>query len=224
MSLTVKLRSLGSMRIGVTQRVEYINEYSEVRDCLDQRWSKLLDVLKMTMVPIPNSLSNVENWLDVMKCDAYILTGGNDLADIPNAKNVSIERDRTEVALLKYAKARSLPVLGVCRGFQLINLFFGGQLDRVSGHVASRHSIRVCFDQDNQFMSTNVNSFHNWGISINNLAKDLIPCAYDEDNFIESARHEKLNWLGTMWHPEREAEFKKLDLEILRKLFTEGYT
>ena len=130
---TVKLRSLDNMRIGVTQRVEYITEYSEVRDCLDQRWSNLLEVLKMTIVPIPNSLSNVENWLDVMKCDAYILTGGNDLGDIPNAKNVSIERDRTEVALLKYAKARSLPVLGVCRGFQLINLFLVDNLTEYLG-------------------------------------------------------------------------------------------
>ncbi len=211
------------MRVGVTQRVEYITAYSEVRDCLDQRWSDFLNVLEMTIVPIPNSLTDVEGWLDIMKCDAYILTGGNDLADLPGAKNVSMERDRTEIALLNYAKARSLPVLGVCRGFQLINLFLGGQLEKVTGHSANRHSIRVCFDQDSKFISTKVNSFHDWGISINNLAQHLIPCAYDDDNFIESARHEKLNWLGTMWHPERETKFKKLDLDVLRKLFTEGY-
>ena len=207
------------MRIGVTQRVEYITEYSEVRDCLDRRWSDLLDVLKMTMIPIPNSLKNVEEWLDIMNCDAYILTGGNDLADLPNAKNVSVERDKTEIAILKYSKARSLPVFGVCRGFQLMNLFLGGQLDKVSGHVASRHSIRVSYDQDSKFILTNVNSFHNWGISSKNLAQNFIPCAYDQDNFIESAWHKKLNWIGIMWHPERETKFKKLDLEVLQNLF-----
>ena len=211
------------MRVGITQRVEYVTAYAEARDCLDQRWSELLDVLKMTMVPIPNTLRNVEGWLDVLKCDAYILTGGNDLADLPNAKNVSIERDRTEIALLKYAQSRSLPVFGVCRGLQLINIFFGGQLDRVSGHVAIRHSVRMCFDQGNQSIASNVNSFHEWGISINSLAQQLIPCAYDADNYVEAARHEKLNWLGMMWHPEREEKFKASDLEILRKLFNEGF-
>ena len=211
------------MRVGITQRVEYVTAYAEARDCLDQRWSELLDVLKMTMVPIPNTLRNVEGWLDVLKCDAYILTGGNDLADLPNAKNVFIERDRTEIALLKYAQSRSLPVFGVCRGLQLMNVFFGGQLDRVSGHVANRHLVRMCFDQGNQFIARDVNCFHEWGISINSLAQQLIPCAYDADNYVEAARHEKLNWLGMMWHPERENFFEVSDVEILRKLFNEGF-
>ena len=90
------------MKIGVTQRVEYINDYSETRDCLDQRWFELLDALKMTMIPIPNTLSSINEWLDIMKCDAYILTGGNDLADLPDAKNESIERDKVETAIFKY--------------------------------------------------------------------------------------------------------------------------
>ena len=113
------------MRVGITQRVEHATAYAEIRDCLDQRWCEFLNILGMTMIPIPNTLRNVEGWLDVMKCDAYLLTGGNDLGSLPNAKNVSIERDRTEIALLKYAQSRSKPVFGVCRGLQLINVFFG---------------------------------------------------------------------------------------------------
>ena len=104
-----------------------------------------------------------------------------------------------------------------------MNIFFGGKLEKISGHVASKHSIQICLDQDSQIIKTNVNSYHNWGISKNNLAQQLIPCAYDKDNYIESARHKKLNWLGIMWHPEREESFKTLDIEILRKLFNEGY-
>ena len=211
------------MKIGITQRVEYVATYKESRDCLDQRWSELLNLLKMTMVPIPNTLKNVEEWLDIMKCDAYILTGGNDLSDLPNAKNVSKERDRTEIALLNYAMSHSLPVFGVCRGLQLMNIFFGGKLDRVSGHVANRHLVRTCFDQSDQFITSNVNSFHNWGISINNLAQQLIPCAFDTDDYIEAARHKKLNWLGVMWHPEREEVFESSDIDILQKIFNEGF-
>jgi len=223
MQLTVKLKLSVDMRVGITQRVEYVSAYAEARDCLDQRWSELLNVLKMTLVPIPNTLQNVEEWLDVLQCDAYILTGGNDLADLPNAKNGSVVRDRTEFALLRYAQVQSLPVLGVCRGLQLMNVFCGGQLEMISGHLANRHSVRMCFDQSNQFVTNNVNSFHNWGISKNSLAQQLIPCAYDTENYVEAARHVKLNWLGLMWHPEREEKFEALDLEILRKLFNEGF-
>lgn len=207
------------MRVGITQRVEYIAENSEARDCLDQRWSELLDILEMTIVPIPNTLINIEGWLEDVCCDAYILTGGNDLADLPDAKNVSKQRDKTEIALLKHAQACGLPVIGVCRGFQLINVFLGGKLDKVSGHVATRHSVRLCFDQDDQPDSRTVNSFHEWGISINSLAKQLIPCAFDIDNYVESARHEELNWLGIMWHPEREENIQPLDIKLIRKLF-----
>ena len=52
------------MRVGITQRVEYITDYEEIRDCLDQRWSDLLETLEMTIIPIPNSLTNIEEWLD----------------------------------------------------------------------------------------------------------------------------------------------------------------
>tara|TARA_B110001450_G_C17494392_1_gene429707 strand:- start:75 stop:713 length:639 start_codon:yes stop_codon:yes gene_type:complete len=207
------------MRIGVTQRVEYVTQYAEARDCLDQRWPSLIDKLNMTIVPIPNTLKKIEDWLDTFKCDAYILTGGNDLAELSNAKNISMHRDRTEIALLEYAQSRSLPVLGVCRGLQLINIFFGGALDRISGHVASRHAISSCFDQSDNFITREVNSYHEWGISKNGLAQQLTPCAFDADGYVEAARHKKLNWLGIMWHPEREERFEELDLEILRKLF-----
>jgi N5-(cytidine 5'-diphosphoramidyl)-L-glutamine hydrolase len=211
------------MRVGITQRVEYVTAYAESRDCLDHRWFELLDVLEMTVVPIPNTLRNIEGWIEELKCDAYILTGGNDLANLPNAKNVSVERDRTEIALLKHARARLLPVFGVCRGLQLMNVFLGGQLNRLSGHVAKRHSVHTCFDLGKQFVKRNVNSFHDWGISIDSLAQQLILCAYDTDNYVEAARHEKLNWLGTMWHPEREDKFEAADIEILQKLFNEGF-
>ena len=107
---------------------------------------------------------------------------------------------------------------------QLMNVFFGGKLERVSGHIASRHKIRMYFDEEKQFIERDVNSFHNWGISINGLATQLTPSAYDSKDFIEAARNEKLNWLGIMWHPEREERFEASDLEILTKLFNEGFS
>ena len=206
------------MRVGITQRVEYITDYEEVRDCLDQRWSDLLETLEMKIIPIPNSLTNIEEWLDLMQCDAFILSGGNDLAHLSNAKNISIERDNTEMQILKYAESKSLPVLGVCRGFQVMNVFFGGQLNKLSIEVGSIHKVKMSFDGDNKTEERDLKCFHEWGISANGLAKKLIPCAFDNEDHIEAARHVDLNWIGIMWHPEREDKFHKSDLEIISRV------
>jgi gamma-glutamyl-gamma-aminobutyrate hydrolase PuuD len=207
------------MKLGITQRVEYLTKYNETRDCLDQRWSKLFEKLKINIIPIPNTLRNVEEWQNTIKCDGYVLTGGNDISNLPNAKNTAKERDKTEIALLKNAQSNSLPVFSACRGFQLMNVFLGGELERISGHVAKRHSVHIDFDQNNKSKLKEVNSYHEWGISKDALAKDLIPCAYDNNGYIEAARHKKLNWFGVMWHPEREKKFKAHDISILKNLF-----
>ena len=132
------------MKVGLTQRVDFKEDISEYRDALDQRWIIFLESIGMTPILIPNQLKNVDQWLGSMQCQAYILTGGNDLDGLENAINVSPERDKTELAILEYAKKSNLPVLGVCRGFQFMNIFFGGKLERISGPVSQSHLIGTC--------------------------------------------------------------------------------
>ncbi len=211
------------MKIGITQRVEYNAQNAEVRDCLDHRWISIFDKLNMHIIPIPNKIRKINVWLDNFKCDALILSGGNDLAILPNAKNAFLHRDQTENDILKYAQSKSIPVLGVCRGFQLMNTYFGGSLKKVTGHVATRHNIYWRFNQNEEYIKRDVNSFHEWGVLKNDLSKQLIPCAFDDGGNIEAARHKKLNMLGIMWHPEREKDFNKLDLDIFRMLFSGGF-
>ncbi|MBD73951.1 MAG: hypothetical protein CMM96_00440 [Rickettsiales bacterium] len=112
------------MKVGITQRVDFVSEYSETRDSIDQRWYELFEVLGMNIIPIPNGLKDIKAWLNEMKCDAFILSGGNDIFGLKESKNVSKERDQTEFAILKYSYDLSIPVFGVCRGFQVMNIFF----------------------------------------------------------------------------------------------------
>lgn len=101
--------------VAVTQRVAVEPQHGMRRDCLDQVWVTFLLGCGLTPIPIPNSvdaaLAICEN------VNGIVLTGGNDLAayggDAP-------ERDETETAILDLAERRDIPVLGVCRGMQMI--------------------------------------------------------------------------------------------------------
>lgn len=207
------------MRIGVTQRVEVVEAYGERRDCLDQQWSVLLADLGHTLVPVPNALTRPEAWLEQTSLDGFILTGGNDLARLPNASRPAPERDATEWALLGHARERFLPVLGVCRGFQVMNVYLGGSLVPVSGHVAARHAVAPVSDEAMFSGHFEVNSFHDWGVDEGGLSEALIPALCCDDGTIEAARHVELPWFCMMWHPERENPFFPADLVLLKQIF-----
>jgi putative glutamine amidotransferase len=208
------------MRIGVTQRVEVIPSYGERRDCLDQQWFRLLESLGFVPVPVPNSLAEVEEWLDALGVEGLILSGGNDISHLPDASNASTDRDRTESALLAVAQQRQWPVLGVCRGLQMMNVWLGGQLTAVSGHTAVRHGVSSAQDAEACFLPfREVNSFHNWGIAPEGLAAGLIPQLLSPEGDIEAYLHTDLPWAGIMWHPERETPFNEHDNQLFNRIF-----
>jgi N5-(cytidine 5'-diphosphoramidyl)-L-glutamine hydrolase len=206
-------------RIGISQRVELVTSHSERRDCLDQRWAVLLELLGLQIVPIPNHLAEVSTWIDVMALDGFILSGGNDLAHLPGASRVAPERDRTETDVLEYAEYHELPVLGVCRGLQMMNLHLGGRLTPVAGHVATRHSVTPQAEEGLFSSYFDVNSFHDWGIHADGLADSLVAGVHCNDGTVEAAYHRSLPWASVMWHPERETPFVEADLDLIRGIF-----
>lgn len=204
-------------RIGITQRVERVQSYSERRDCLDQRWSAFVLELGYIPLPLPNvSPDQVAKLLDALSLDALLFSGGNTITRLdPSAHDAAPERDAFESALLGEALERNIPVVGVCRGMQIINLSMGGTLTPMSGHVAVRHTVSS-MDVHNQLPET-VNSYHNWGIPSEGLANDLRPMALDDEGYVEAFRHAEKPLLGMMWHPEREAPFNPLDIELIKR-------
>ncbi len=208
------------MRIGITQRVEEVASYKERRDCLDQQWCLLLEPLGLTVVPVPNSLKNVQKWLIDQKLQGFILSGGNDISSLPAASNPAPERDHTETAVLHYAKKQSLLVLGVCRGMQMMNVYLGGALVQVKNHIATRHAVKSNIKDSIFSRYIEVNSFHGWGLMQDQLGKDVVPLAFSEnDATIESIQHTSLPWTGIMWHPEREKPFNELDTHLIKHFF-----
>lgn len=194
--------------IAVTQRVEVIDARQERRDALDQRWIDLLHQAGFTPVVLPNNLQVVKSTILSLSVSGVIFTGGNDLVEYGgNAP----ERDEMESWLLLYCLEQLIPVLGVCRGMQLLQQRFDTTLQKVSGHISPQQT--VCIKGSEQ----QVNSFHNWGSFEGTEGFDVI--AKSADKLIKGIEHNVLPVTGIMWHPERIIPFRKEDTDLLERIF-----
>lgn len=200
--------------VAVSQRVDTFAERNETRDALDQRLITLLLVAGFVPVPVPNGLCKdlpdgrsdlemLDAWLAAVKPQAFVLSGGNDIGQFR-------ERDLTEERLLDHASHYERPLLGICRGMQMMAHRVGVDLCSVQGHVRTRHRL-------NGEITGEVNSYH--GFSLVNCPVGFEVVARSEDGEIEAIRHQSLPWEGWMWHPEREENFVSRDLRRIKALF-----
>lgn len=191
--------------VAVSQRVDAFPERQEVRDALDQRMAMFIAAAGGLCVPVPNALGDgLDAWLHVVQPAAVVLSGGNDLGQCA-------ERDATERYLLDHAQTYRLPVLGICRGLQMMAHRAGVMLRPVQGHVCTRHALAGV-------ITGTANSFHSFALCA--CPEGFSVLARSEDGEIEAIRHQDLPWEGWMWHPEREAVFASRDIERLKGLLT----
>lgn len=201
--------------IALTMRVvqtTYPNGSSEMRDAISHDWARFLSqaLPHAVWLPLPNTGRQAVQLAETLHVGGLILTGGEDVGSCP-------QRDTTELALLDWARAKALPVLGVCRGAQMLQHVCGGALRPVAEHqMAARHKVVW------QGHGITVNSFHQQGIFAPELAHELKPQALAQDNTVEAFSHNTLPWFGTLWHPERETSVTKHDCQILQQLFGEN--
>jgi len=190
--------------VAISQRVDAYPDRGENRDALDQRLFEFVLAAGFLPFPVPNVLGDrVGKWLEQVNAAAIVLSGGNDIGTYA-------PRDRTETAMLFHAEMTGCPVLGICRGMQMMAVHAGATLKPVTGHVRSRHRLRGD-------IARNVNSFHN--ISPAETPPGYVTLARSEDGEIEAFRRNGRDWEGWMWHPERETSFDPADIERMRALF-----
>jgi len=191
--------------VAVSQRVDIHPNRNEKRDALDHELCNWINEAGYLTVPVPNMLGQDKLllWLKRLQPSAIILSGGNNIGEEKN-------RDKTEVELLNFAQQFSLPLLGICRGMQMIGIWAGGALKNVEGHIGSSH---LLYGE----IVGEVNSYHNFSLCECPSSFEVI--AVDENNYIEAIRHQTLPWEGWMWHPEREKVFQINHIQRLRNLF-----
>jgi N5-(cytidine 5'-diphosphoramidyl)-L-glutamine hydrolase len=191
------------IRVALTQRTA-TDQFGEVRDCLDQRWSILLEAWNMLAVPLPTALSQPERHLDALRPDLVLLTGGNDLAALPGATAPTPTRDAFEERVLTWCDARCVGVVGICRGMQLLAHLGGTGLVELNGHVAQRHLVIVRRSLDTAGQLREVNSYHRFAIREEDLSPNFEPFAWDVEGNVEAFENPGRGQVGVMWHPERE--------------------
>jgi N5-(cytidine 5'-diphosphoramidyl)-L-glutamine hydrolase len=181
-------------------------ERSERRDCLDQRWYPFLKACGLTPILLPNRLETAKSILENVLVNGVLLTGGNDLFSLGGD---APERDELETFLVNNAIQKQWPLIGVCRGMQLIQSVHGIPLERIEGHVVPELEIAV----DGKARS--VNSYHRFGTK--KSSPTLVPWAVAKDGIIKAVRHVSAPVLGIMWHPERYDEPRNADIELFNE-------
>jgi putative glutamine amidotransferase len=199
--------------VAVTQRVDLIPQPDgavERRDGLDQAWPAFLAAAGCLAIPLPNNLPLARRMLQELPIDGLVLSGGGDLGLYGGE---TPERDEVERSLLAMARGfpTPMPVLGVCRGMQLIQGEFGVVLGPVEGHVTHIQEIEI----DGE--AACVNAYHHWGTR--RSLPQLEVWAQAPDGVVKAIRHRNEPIVGLMWHPERVNPFAQRDLELFRTLF-----
>ncbi|MFM2476981.1 gamma-glutamyl-gamma-aminobutyrate hydrolase family protein [Celerinatantimonas sp. MCCC 1A17872] len=164
---------------------------------------------------------SVRHSANINRLDALIISGGDDIhpslygeQEMPKAK-YDQPRDELEIHYIRYALERHLPMLGICRGYQLLNVVCGGTLyddirpmrqktsnfntilPRKTAYLAKPSQLYQLMNQP----KIQINSLHHQAIC--QVAPEFSIAATDKDKFIQAIEHMNHHtMLGVQWHPE----------------------
>jgi putative glutamine amidotransferase len=164
----------------------------------------------------------------VARLDGLVVAGGPDVEPVhygaapdPRTGPPARARDTWELALIEAALAAGVPLLGICRGMQLLNVALGGTLvQHIDGHaevpgVFGRHPVKPVPGTvygDLAPEETSVPTYHHQ--AVDRLGEGLLASAYAPDGTVEAVELPGPPWvLGVQWHPEMGT-----DLRVMRGL------
>jgi len=150
------------------------------------------------------------------RCDAVVFAGGADVdpriyGEEPHPKVYGVDRafDRFEIAAFGEVLRRDAPVLAVCRGMQVMNVAFGGNLiqhiEDGDGHKGEAHPVGLA---PGSLCAAAVGAGECHGYSwhhqaVRDLAPDVVATGWTDDGLVEAIEHRDATWMvGVQWHPE----------------------
>jgi len=193
-----------------------------------ERWIKQADstivLINLYTLPIDSAV------LALNECDGLLLTGGEDVypawygkeADTARCTEMNQRRDSLDIALIAKALDSKMPIVGICRGNQILNVYLGGKLiidipqDHPSDIIHQCDDWEHCFHNINVIKNTQLSKISqcdsavvttNHHQAVEQLSPLLIANALAGDNLIEGIEWQhpegKSFLIGVQWHPER---------------------
>jgi len=222
--------------------VQQASVYTPLTDfIIDSGFLPIIGVFHTQFQTISSASNLAEIYLSGI--DGLILQGGNDIEpNLYNQQNyhsrgITLFRDVFEYSLIKIAVEQKIPIFGICRGMQLINIIFGGTLHQdlpisewqkhnftADREYAAQSIIADKSKHHKVSLSTSgvlqpalqkteiwVNSLHHQGIDV--LANNLTVEALSDDRLVEAISSLENKIIGVQWHPELdpyEANYKQV--------------
>ena len=222
-----------NIKIGITDCSKYEN-YS--------RW--FADEKRVEVLRLSHHDNNLE---DIRKCDGIVLSGGEDVHPryynkkeyLGLCDEIDEARDEFEWKVLDYSEGHKVPLLGICRGLQIANVYLGGTLlphipafgkfDHSRTSLEDRyHSVQV--DPNSLLKEAvgttqgEVNSAHHQAAG--RIGKGLVTNALSVDGVVEGLEREGRSGEGFMllvqWHPERMKDQESPFSKHIRQIFLDA--
>jgi putative glutamine amidotransferase len=181
----------------------YINKYKKVCYSINKEWEIFANKLNDNLFILTHKCDLKKIKKDNIKM--IILSGGGDIFHIKKSI-INKSRDQFDSNLIKFAIKNQIPILAVCRSFQLVAYLYKANLYKKKN--PKKHLIFFKKKILNYTKKLMVNSYHL--VNIKKLSKDFDIIATNSDDFIEIAYNKKSKMLCLMPHPEREFYSKSL--------------
>lgn len=156
----------------------------------------------------------------VQDLDGILMSGGGDInplfvgeEPLPALQDVDTLRDRYDLLLIRLASNRQIPLMGICRGHQMLNAVFGGTLYQDIYSQADtdviKHSQKMAREEASHTVHLEdgcviaVNSFHHQAVK--DVAPEFVQTAVAPDGINEGMRHPEKSVFSVQWHPEAMA-------------------
>ena len=192
-----------------------IDKYGKVNFLTDEDLSNYINKLGLNILPLSIKKNQI-NSENLRLAKGLILSGGGDIYKYKKNK-INKLRDSIEIKLFNYFSKKNLPILLICRGFQLMIDMHKIKLFKQKNHVRKSHLLKLSNSKFLKHSKLSVNSYHNY--SIKKLPVNYINVASTKDGSIEIAEHKSKKILGLMFHPERNMKSKELVLKSIKNFF-----
>jgi gamma-glutamyl-gamma-aminobutyrate hydrolase PuuD len=203
-------------RLLISQKT-YLDINGQEIDCLEKTYVDYFMKKGFLLTPLPNNTYLVTEHMK--NTDCLVLSGGREDIKEINRRNLS------EALALKEAIAREIPVLGICRGMQTINDYFGGSLSKTPEKHKEGFLHEIMITEGPILVQRNsglVSSYHNDCIMSSDIASGLKIFALSDDGVIEGFYHPKKKIIAVQWHPERY-DSKWVDDGIIKYISTTDF-